>query len=191
LGTAEDTVFVPGTLSLDSKKIKTKNMVIDSSIQSSHMEIFSGANNQDILCTLKSTNDYHADPIGYNDSFDKLEPFLYINKKTDAIDVGLNVNKVNELFPMVVNDKSINYVGLINILINELQWVKKELYKLKNPNESESLVYPKEEKVIEEEKEELLDELNLKETKSAEEDTFSEEEEEEDSNVIVKTTVDL
>jgi len=181
LGTAEDTVFVPGTLSLDSKKIKTKNMVIDASIQSSHMEIFSGPNNQDVLCTLKSTNDYHADPIGYNDSFDKLEPFLYINKKTDTIDVGLNVNKVNELFPMVVNDKSINYVGLINILINELQWVKGELYKLKNPND----LVPTEIK----DSEKLLELNELVEL----EDTFSEDtdEEEEDSNLIVKTTVDL
>jgi hypothetical protein len=136
LGTAEDTVFVPGTLSLNSKKIRTKSMAIDESIQSAHMEILSAGAIQDVLCTLKSTNEYHSDPIGYNDSFDKLEPFLYINKKTEAIDVGMNAGKVNELFPMLVNEKSINYVGLINILVNELQWVKGELYKLTHPNES-------------------------------------------------------
>ena len=111
-------------------------MVIDESIQLAHMEILSAGAIQDVLCTLKSTNEYHADPIGYNDSFDKLEPFLYINKKTEAIDVGMNAGKVNELFPMLVNEKSINYIGLINILVNELQWVKGELYKLTHPNGS-------------------------------------------------------
>ena len=211
LGTAEDTVFIPGTLSLNSKKIKTKSMAIDESIQSAHMEILSVGAIQDVLCTLKSTNEYHADPIGYNDNFDKLEPFLYINKKTDAIDVGMNAGKVNELFPMLVNEKSINYIGLINILVNELQWVKAELYKLSNPNGTLYTESEKTELVINEdaenaedaeaeepedvedveEEEDVEQEEDVEDIEEEEDVEEAEEKDEEKSNIIVNNLVEL
>ena len=192
LGTVEDTIHIPGTLSLSTQKVRTKKMVIDESIQASSMEIFSSPQNQDILCTLKSTNEYHLDPIGYGNSFDKLSPFLYINKKIGNIDIGLNVNKVADLYPMLVNDKNINYIGLIGILVNELQWVKSQLKALKDEVHQKEIIYKtnlthKEEPVVQKE-----ESLVQKEEPVVEQEEIVEqeqEEEQEEENQVVEEQV--
>jgi glucan-binding YG repeat protein/cytoskeletal protein CcmA (bactofilin family) len=78
--------------------------------------------------------------ISLNNSFniDKLVPVTYINKKTYNQDIGLIAHQVQEHYPFLVDGEkdgeelqTINYIGLIPILIREIQELKKEVKTLK------------------------------------------------------------
>jgi hypothetical protein len=69
---------------------------------------------------------------------DKLNPVTYLNKKSDKQDIGLVAHELQEIYPELVNGEkdgeqlqSVNYIGLIPILIKEIQDLKKELKSLK------------------------------------------------------------
>jgi hypothetical protein len=69
---------------------------------------------------------------------DNLNPVTYFNKKTEKQDIGLIAHEVQEQYPCLVNgekdgedNQSINYAGLIPILIKEIQDLKKEIQMLK------------------------------------------------------------
>jgi hypothetical protein len=69
---------------------------------------------------------------------DSLKPVTYFNKKTEKQDIGLIAHEVQEKYPCLVNGEkdgedyqSINYAGLIPILIKEIQDLKKEIKSLK------------------------------------------------------------
>ena len=70
------------------------------------------------------------------DSFilDDLKPVTYLNKKTGNTDIGLLAHELQEIYPFLVTGvkdgsemQSINYIGLIGILIKEIQDLKKEV----------------------------------------------------------------
>jgi hypothetical protein len=65
---------------------------------------------------------------------DNLNPVTYLNKKSDKQDIGLIAHELQEIFPELVNGEkdgeefqSVNYIGLIPILIKEIQELKKEI----------------------------------------------------------------
>ena len=65
---------------------------------------------------------------------DNLNPVTYLNKKSDKQDIGLIAHELQEIFPELVNGvkdgeqlQSVNYIGLIPILIKEIQDIKKKL----------------------------------------------------------------
>ncbi len=69
---------------------------------------------------------------------DNLKPVTYMNKKTQKKDIGLIAHELQEYFPELVNGEkdgkemqSVNYIGLIPILIKEMQELKKEIKLLK------------------------------------------------------------
>ncbi len=72
-------------------------------------------------------------------SIDKLRPVTYINKKTNKQDIGLIAHELQEQYSFLVNGikdgdnlQSVNYFGIIGILIKEIQELKKEVKYLKN-----------------------------------------------------------
>jgi hypothetical protein len=69
---------------------------------------------------------------------DDLKPVTYYNKQSKKQDIGLIAHEVQEVYPMLVTGEkdgetmqSINYLGLIPILIKEIQELKKEVKVLK------------------------------------------------------------
>ena len=69
---------------------------------------------------------------------DKLNPVTYLNKKSDKQDIGLIAHELQEIFPELVNGEkdgeqlqSVNYIGLIPVLIKEVQELKKEIILVK------------------------------------------------------------
>jgi hypothetical protein len=70
---------------------------------------------------------------------DNLNPVTYLNIKNNKQDIGLIAHELQEIYPFLVNgekDKpeyqSVNYNGIIGILINEIQELKKEIKLKKN-----------------------------------------------------------
>ena len=70
---------------------------------------------------------------------DNLIPITYFNKKTEKQDIGLLAHELQEQFPCLVTGEkdaeefqTVNYSGLIPILIKEIQEVKKEIKLLKD-----------------------------------------------------------
>jgi hypothetical protein len=70
---------------------------------------------------------------------DNLIPITYFNKKTEKQDIGLLAHQLQEQFPCLVTGEkdaqefqTVNYSGLIPILIKEIQEVKKEIKLLKD-----------------------------------------------------------
>jgi hypothetical protein len=72
-------------------------------------------------------------------TIDNLKPVTYLNNKTEKQDIGLIAHELQEVYPFLVtgekdgeNLQSVNYTGLIAILIKEIQELKKEVNVLKN-----------------------------------------------------------
>jgi hypothetical protein len=62
---------------------------------------------------------------------DNLNPVTYLNKQTDKQDIGLIAHELQEKYPILVNGikdgdayQSVNYIGLIPVLIKEIQTLK-------------------------------------------------------------------
>jgi hypothetical protein len=79
--------------------------------------------------------------IPLNNSFivDKLIPVTYKNIKTDKQDIGLIAHELQEHYPYLVNGEkdgkeyqTVNYTGLIGILIKEVKDLKERVTKLEN-----------------------------------------------------------
>ena len=67
-------------------------------------------------------------------TIDSLRPVSYINKITGKKDIGLIAHELKDQYSYLVtgekdevNYQSINYIGIIGILINELQLLKKKV----------------------------------------------------------------
>jgi hypothetical protein len=65
---------------------------------------------------------------------DKLNPVTYLNKRSDKQDIGLIAHELQEIYPELVNGikdgeelQSVNYIGLIPILIKEIQVLKERV----------------------------------------------------------------
>ena len=92
--------------------------------------------------TFNTTSDYRIKEsvklIDENYTIDKLRPVIYINKQTLKTDMGLIAHELQECYPFLVNGEkdgnekqSVNYIGLIALLIKEMQEFKKEIHHLK------------------------------------------------------------
>ncbi len=76
-----------------------------------------------------------------NYTIDKLRPVTYINEQTDKQDIGIIAHELQEQYPFLVNGikdgnnlQSVNYLGIIGILIKEIQELKKDVKYLKTNN---------------------------------------------------------
>jgi hypothetical protein len=91
--------------------------------------------------SYNSASDYRIkkDVIPLDEKFtvDKLRPVTYNNTKLDKQDIGLIAHELQEVYPFLVNGEkdgenlqSVNYTGLIAILIKEIQELKERVKKL-------------------------------------------------------------
>lgn len=69
---------------------------------------------------------------------DNLKPVKYFNTKTNNEEVGFIAHEVQEVFPFLVHGEkdgektqTLNYIGLIGVLVKEIQELKKEVKNLK------------------------------------------------------------
>jgi hypothetical protein len=76
-------------------------------------------------------------------TIDNLQPLQYFNKLTNQINLGLIAHEVHEYFPFLVTGnkddstyQSINYVGLIPLLIHEINELKTRYDKIENKLEN-------------------------------------------------------
>jgi hypothetical protein len=76
--------------------------------------------------------------LNENTVVDNLRPVTFINKKTNNRDIGLIAHELQEHYPFLVSGEkdgiavqSVNYIGLIGILIKEIQDLKKTVDELK------------------------------------------------------------
>ena len=89
-----------------------------------------------------ATSDYrikqNVETLDSRYTTDNLRPVTYLNKKLGKQDIGLIAHELQEIYPELVNGEkdgeemqSVNYTGLIGILIKEIQDLKKEVKMLK------------------------------------------------------------
>ena len=87
--------------------------------------------------SFNTTSDYrikdNVTPLDETYGVDGLNPVTYLNTKTNKHDIGLIAHELQEIYPLLVNGEkdgdtmqSVNYTGLIPILINEVKNLKKE-----------------------------------------------------------------
>lgn len=92
--------------------------------------------------SFNATSDYRIKdnvlPLTNTFIVDNLRPVHYYNKISKGNDIGLIAHELQEHYPNLVsgekdgeNYQSVNYIGLIPILINEIQTMKKEIKKLR------------------------------------------------------------
>ena len=117
LGTSSETVSIPGSATV------TGSVTAASFTVSSDYRIKENIQELDI-------NTYNV-----ND----LKPVIYDNKKTQIMDIGFIAHEVQEYFPFLVrgnkDDKehqSLNYNGMIGILVKEIQELKRRVTELEN-----------------------------------------------------------
>jgi hypothetical protein len=90
---------------------------------------------------FNSTSDYRIkkDVVTLDDSFtvDNLRPVTYNNNELGKKDIGLIAHELQEVYPFLVNGEkdgenfqTVNYTGLIGILIKEIQDLKKRVKEL-------------------------------------------------------------
>lgn len=94
--------------------------------------------------SYNTPSDYRIkkDVVTLDETFtvDKLRPVTYNNTKLDKQDIGLIAHELQEIYPFLVNGEkdgenfqTVNYTGLIGILIKEIQELKERVKKLENP----------------------------------------------------------
>ena len=73
-----------------------------------------------------------------------MHPVHYYNTLSNKLDLGFIAHEVQETFPMLVNgikdgptNQSINYSGIIPILVAEIQELKRELQDVKHQLQSQ------------------------------------------------------
>lgn len=71
-------------------------------------------------------------------TIDRLKPIKYFNNKTKNEEIGFLAHEVQEVFPFLVNGEkdgenlqTLNYIGLIGVLVKEIQDLKREMKQLK------------------------------------------------------------
>jgi hypothetical protein len=91
---------------------------------------------------FNATSDYRIKenvvPLDETFTVDNLRPVTYNNSKSEKQDIGLIAHELQEVYPFLVNGEkdgenfqTVNYTGLIGILIKEIQELKKEVKMLK------------------------------------------------------------
>jgi hypothetical protein len=95
--------------------------------------------------TFNATSDYrikeHIIKLNETFSVDSLKPVSYFNKESKKKDLGLIAHELQEVYPDLVTGKkdginlqTVNYIGLIPILIREIQELKSRVTELELKN---------------------------------------------------------
>jgi hypothetical protein len=96
-----------------------------------------------VTCTyLTQTSDYRIkdiiEPLNSSYSIDNLKPIKYLNKLNGKTEIGLIAHELQSNFPCLVTGEkdgtelqTVNYLGLIGILIQEIKELKAEIREMK------------------------------------------------------------
>ena len=78
------------------------------------------------------------EPLNDSYSVDNLKPIKYLNKRSGTTEIGFIAHELQEVFPYLVTGEkdgpetqTVNYIGLIGILVQEIQQLKAEVSELK------------------------------------------------------------
>ena len=78
------------------------------------------------------------EPLNASYTVDNLKPIRYFNKKTKKEEIGFLAHEVQEKFPCLVTGEkdgqdiqTLNYIGLIGVLVQEIQQLKADVAQLK------------------------------------------------------------
>ena len=129
LGTASEKIYIPGSYVGINKFTPGNGYALD----------VSGNVN---ATSYNSSSDYRIKndiiPLDAKFTVDNLRPVTYNNTSLGKQDIGLIAHELQEVYPFLVNGEkdgenlqSVNYTGLIGILIKEIQDLKKEVKMLK------------------------------------------------------------
>ena len=88
--------------------------------------------------TFTSTSDYrikgNVSTLDHSFNVDKLRPVSYMNNLSKNQDIGLIAHELQEHYPFLVhgekdgnNNQTVNYIGIVGILINEIKLLKKRV----------------------------------------------------------------
>jgi len=138
-------LHVTGTSQLD-KKVTIGTTTTSAELEVTGTTFLTGPVTIVGTCTatsFTSSSDYRIkeDVVTLNDKFniDKLRPVTYTNKNTKKQDIGFIAHEIQEEFPYLVSGEkdgeqmqSINYIGLIGVLVKEIQELKKRVQILEN-----------------------------------------------------------
>jgi hypothetical protein len=93
---------------------------------------------------IRITSDYRnikdgtKEELNQNDTVDNLKPIKYYDKQTGSTEIGFIAHELQEVYPYLVTGnkdaigyQSINYNGLIGLLVHEIQQLKAEVSTLK------------------------------------------------------------
>jgi hypothetical protein len=97
--------------------------------------------NLTVLGTFTNTSDYriktNIQTLDETYTVDNIRPVSYINISSNTQSIGVIAHELQEQFPFLVNGEkdgehyqSVNYNGLIGILIREIQELKKQIHEL-------------------------------------------------------------
>ena len=129
LGTATEKIYIPGSyVGIGGVYNTSDGYALD----------VNGAVN---ATSYNSSSDYRIkkDVVTLDETFtvDNLRPVTYNNTKMEKQDIGLIAHELQEIYPFLVNGEkdgenlqSVNYTGLIGILIKEIQELKERVKKL-------------------------------------------------------------
>ena len=102
--------------------------------------------NTDLTATnFIQSSDYRIkdiiEPLNASYNIDNLKPVKYFNKKSEKVEIGFIAHEVQEVFPYLVTGEkdgeqiqTLNYMGLIGVLVQEIKELKTELKKIKEVN---------------------------------------------------------
>ena len=135
LGTSAEHVYIPSTLTQPSGY--ALNVMGDVSIAGNcYATAFNPPSDYRIKLILDNLT---IDKEEYN--IDNLKPIKYSNIKNGHTEIGFLAHEVQEIFPYLVSGEkdgeqlqTLNYMGLIGILVKEIQTLKQDIKSLKQTN---------------------------------------------------------
>ena len=117
LGTSNETVYIPGTLTVTGK------------CTAGSFDIYSDYRIKENVLSLVDDSSFIVD---------NLRPVTYINKLLNKQDMGFIAHELQEQYPFLVTGEkdgpvtqSVNYIGLIALLVKEIQELKQDIKILK------------------------------------------------------------
>jgi hypothetical protein len=123
LGTATQTVHVPGNVGI-GMTAPTAKLDVNGNVQAWEYTATSDYRIKDYVTSLSDCSF----------TVDVLRPVSYHNKLSDKPDIGLIAHEVQEHFPFLVSGEkdgetmqSVNYTGLIGLLIHEIKQLKRRV----------------------------------------------------------------
>jgi hypothetical protein len=143
LGTTAEYVYIPGTT--QSTGITLGALVVGGGAGIGGNLNIGGTGNfvgNVYAPAFYSSSDYrlkkNITKLDHSFNLDKIEPVIYNKSPYDNIEIGFIAHELQEIYPYLVNGnkdseeyQSINYNGLIGILVNEVKLLKKEISILK------------------------------------------------------------